>query len=89
MSNFEYEATGKTLDGTVVSESGKLDVRVPLEELPEFLPEKDGPVADFLYSKALKVVIYKFYSSQFKQKGHEGISEVTITLKYIDPQSLS
>jgi len=84
MSNFKYEATGKTPDGTTVSESGELEVRVPLEELPEYLPEKDGPVNDFLFSKALKIVIHKFYSSQFKQKGHEGISEVTITLKYLD-----
>ncbi len=84
MSNFEYEATGKTPDGTIVSESGELEVIVPLDEQPEFLPETDGPVDDFLFSKALKVVIHKFYSSQFKQKGHEGISEVTITVKYIE-----
>lgn len=72
--NFEYEATGKTPDNTIVRSLGESKISKTIDA--------DDYIDDgIVFAEALRFVMNDFYSFEFEKKGYTEVSEVTITIK--------
>ena len=73
---FEYEATGKTQDGTLVEGEGRI----------EFSHVIDGEYYDdgLAFAEAVQSVADHFYIFQIEKAGHWGLSEVNIRISNLD-----
>lgn len=73
---FEYEATGRTQDGTLVEGEGRIESSHVI----------DGEYYDdgLAFAEAVQSVADHFYIFQVEKAGHWGLSEVTIHISKLD-----